>query len=223
MRRPSSGSPSSPARSIAWPPRRRTRVYLDGTHSAWLPPEETAHRLHRAGVERTNGFFLNVGNYQRTSLEIDYGDKVARALAQGAAPSIHFVINTNRNGRGPLQADVYAKPPYDQPPAVVAALQAGSWCMPPERGLGQRPTTDTKVPLVDAFLWTDMPGTTVAACDIAGGARAWDYDRYNPWGIRGDAQNHFDPLWGQVLPPPGVWFPACALELARNADPPLGP
>jgi endoglucanase len=201
------------------------RVYLDGTHSAWLAPDEIARRLRRAGVERTNGFFLNVGNYQRTAREIDYGNRVARALAAAGGPAAltHFVINTNRNGRGPLRVDVYAGPPYDQPPEVVAALKAGSWCMPPGRGLGPRPTADTHVPLVDAFLWTDAPGTTVAACDIAGGARAWDYARYNPWGIGGDAQNHFDPLWGQVLPPPGVWFPACALELARNADPPLGP
>lgn len=95
--------------------------------------------------------------------------------------------------------------------------------MPPGRGLGVRPTADTHVPLVDAFLWIDTPGAAVATCDIAGGARAWDYARYNPWGITGDAQNHFDPLWGQVLPPSGTWFPACALELARNANPPLRP
>ncbi|HVT08539.1 MAG TPA: glycoside hydrolase family 6 protein, partial [Polyangia bacterium] len=250
------------------------RVYLDGTHSAWHKPGEIAYRLHRAGVERTNGFFLNVGNYQPTRREIQYGTWIAKCLffARHApdgpdAPAAyrscraqtdwmdpgddkawaavdewyvdqvdraahppsaddaltHFVINTNRNGRGPLQADVYARPPYDQPPAIVAALQAGSWCMPPGRGLGPRPTADTHVPLTDAFLWVDAPGTAVAACDIAGGARAWDYSRYNPWGISGDAQNHFDPLWGQVLPPRGAWFPACALELARNADPPLRP
>jgi endoglucanase len=133
----------------------------------------------------------------------------------------HFVINTNRNGRGPLDATVYARPPYDQPPAVVEALRDGQWCMPPGRGLGLRPTADTGVPLVDAYLWMDAPGLSVASCDIAGGARAWDYGRYNPWGIAGDAQNHFDPLWGRVLPPTGDWFPDEALELARNADPPL--
>ena len=70
-----------------------------------------------------------------------------------------------------------------------------------------------------------MPGICNASCDIAGGARAWDYSRYNPWGIAGDAQNQFDPLWGRVLPssgePIGEWFPDQALELARNATPPL--
>ena len=62
---------------------------------------------------------------------------------------------------------------------------------------------------------------SAASCDIAGGARAWDYSRYNPWGIVGDAQNHFDPLWGMVVPPAGAWFPESALQLARNSNPPL--
>jgi hypothetical protein len=26
---------------------------------------------------------------------------------------------------------------------------------------------------------------------------------YNPWGLTGDAQNHFDPLWGMVDPASG--------------------
>jgi len=37
----------------------------------------------------------------------------------------------------------------------------------------------------------------------------------------GDAQNHFDPLWGMVVPPAGAWFPESALQLARNSNPPL--
>jgi endoglucanase len=247
-------------------------VYLDGTHSTWLPVGEVSYRLARAGVDKAAGFFLNAGNYQPTRRLIQYGTWVAKCLyhvhpsqaghvppgayAQCASQSdwmdpnddrawdkvdawyaeqvdhgaqppagpddlTHFVINTNRNGRGPLDATVYGRAPYNQPPAVVQALRNGEWCMPPGRGLGIRPTTDTGVPLVDAYLWTDPPGLSVASCDIAGGARAWDYGRYNPWGIAGDTQSHFDPLWGRVLPPTGDWFPDEALELARNADPPL--
>jgi hypothetical protein len=30
-----------------------------------------------------------------------------------------------------------------------------------------------------------------------------------------------DPLWGMVDPAAGAWFPQQALELARNATPPL--
>ena len=244
-------------------------VYLDGTHSSWLPVGEIAFRLKQAGIDRAAGFFLNAGNYQPTPRLIQYGTWIAKCLhhARGAAGGgakgyrecasppdwadsnddavwskveawytenvdrapqelspetlAHFVINTNRNGLGPLAAARYAGPPFNQPPAVVEVLRNGGWCEPPGRGVGLRPTADTKVPLVDAYLWTELPGMSSASCDIAGGARAWDYAKYNPWGITGDAQNHFDPLWGMVLPPTGAWFPEEALQLARNANPPL--
>ena len=71
-------------------------------------------------------------------------------------------------------------------------------------------------------MWVKTPGQSDGSCDIAGGARGWDYSQYDPWGITGDAQNHFDPLWGAVDPAAGAWFPAQALQLAQNASPPLG-
>ncbi|HXU02704.1 MAG TPA: glycoside hydrolase family 6 protein, partial [Polyangia bacterium] len=156
-----------------------------------------------------------------TAVDAWYAAHVDTAVKSSALT--HFVINTNRNGRGPLAFARYAESPFNQPPAVVEGIRNGSWCMPPGRGVGIRPTADTRVPLVDAYLWTHPPGISIASCDIAGGARAWDYAKYNPWGIAGDAQNHFDPLWGMVVPPTGAWFPEEALQLARNADPPLAP
>jgi endoglucanase len=89
-------------------------------------------------------------------------------------------------------------------------------------GLGLRPTGATSTPLLDAYLWAKIPGESDGSCDIAGGARTWDYTAYNPWGLTGDAQNHFDPLWGMVDPAAGGWFPQQALQLAHNASPPLG-
>ena len=65
------------------------------------------------------------------------------------------------------------------------------------------------------------PGQSDGSCDISGGARAWDYAQYNPWVLSGNAQNHFDPLWGKVDPAAGAWFPDQALQLARNATPRL--
>ena len=65
------------------------------------------------------------------------------------------------------------------------------------------------------------PGHSDGSCDLAGGTRAWDYARFNPWKISGEPQRHFDPLWGMVDPPAGEWFPEAAVQLARNADPPL--
>ena len=57
-----------------------TRVYLDGTHSAWLGVGDVADRLHRAGVERADGFFLNVSNYRTTANSLNYGGWVSQCL-----------------------------------------------------------------------------------------------------------------------------------------------
>jgi len=144
-----------------------------------------------------------------------------QGLMGSAVASLPFVIDTSRNGRGPLDAAVYGAAPYNQPGGVIGALNGGNWCNPPGAGAGLRPTATTNVPLVDAYLWVKIPGESDGSCDIAGGARGWDYGQYNPWGVTGDAQNHFDPLWGMVDPTAGAWFPQQALELAQKAVPPL--
>ena len=246
------------------------RVYLDGTHAAWLPVGESAYRLYRSGVQGTQGFAVNVSNFQRTSHSIQYATWISKCLhyatrvakdtgtpaafrrcasqpindaanddrawasteawyAKNApgnsdpATLAHFVIDTSRNGRGPLAAAHYADAPFAQPESVIRGLAAGLWCNPPGVGLGARPTTDTGVALLDAYLWIKTVGESDGSCDIAGGARAWDYESYNPWGIAGDSQKHFDPLWGMVDPAAGMWFPGYAVELAQKAEPPLLP
>jgi endoglucanase len=140
------------------------------------------------------------------------GDSVATAA---------FAIDTSRNGQGPLKAAPYALSPYNQPASVVSGLSAGSWCNPYGAGAGLRPTVNPGVALLDAYLWIKVPGESDGSCDIAGGARAWDFGAYNPWGVSGDAQNHFDPLWGQTDPDAGKWFGAQAVQLAQNANPSL--
>ncbi|MGZ4360513.1 MAG: glycoside hydrolase family 6 protein [Gaiellaceae bacterium] len=57
-------------------------VYLDGTHSDWLGVPDIAQRLVKAGVERAQGFFLNVSNYQWTGNLIQYGTWVSKCIAQ---------------------------------------------------------------------------------------------------------------------------------------------
>jgi endoglucanase len=136
-------------------------------------------------------------------------------------PSTRFVIDTSRNGRGPLDAAKYAGPPTNQPAAVLSSLQSGNWCNPPGAGAGLRPLAIPGPALLDAYLWIKVPGESDGSCDIAGGARAWDFGQYNPWSLGVDAQSHFDPLWGMVDPAAGIWFPEQALELAQNATPPL--
>lgn len=144
-------------------------------------------------------------------------------LLGGAEPTVHFLVDTSRNGRGQPSMERYAAAPYGQPPEVVAALKSGNWCNPPGAGAGQRPTARTGIPLVDAFVWIKIPGESDGTCDIAGGVRAWDFGAYNPWGLDAAAQTHFDPLWGRTDPAAGAWFPEQALDLARNANPPFWP
>jgi endoglucanase len=152
-----------------------------------------------------------------------YAANVDNAVNRPASPAAlaHFVIDTSRNGQGIPDTALYGLAPYNQPKEVLDKLGTNNWCNPPRAGLGQRPSTDTGVPLLDAFLWVKTPGESDGSCDMAGSARAWDYSQYNPWGMTGDGQNHFDPLWGMVDPAPGEWFPEQALQLARNANPPV--
>lgn len=59
----------------------RTSVYLDGTGASWLSVPEISSRLVRAGVERADGFFLNVSNYQFTSNSTWFGTWVSQCIA----------------------------------------------------------------------------------------------------------------------------------------------
>ena len=55
-------------------------VYLDGTHSAWLPVGECAFRLHRSGVSEAQGFAVNISNFQIDAHASYYGTWIAKCL-----------------------------------------------------------------------------------------------------------------------------------------------
>ena len=105
----------------------------------------------------------------------------------------HFVIDTSRNGQGPWvpPAGLYPDPQ--------------DWCNPPDRGLGVRPTADTGISLLDAYLWVKIPGESDGECTRG----------------LGPGGQTVDPEWGLIDPRAGGWFPEMALQLAQNANPPL--
>jgi endoglucanase len=159
-------------------------------------------------------------------------------MSSGSVGSTHFVIDTSRNGqvhasnspsdatfavKPPGRMTLYAQSPFNQAPATIATLAAGSWCNPRGAGAGARPTTATGAELVDAFVWIKTAGESDGQCSSAGGVRAWDYSLYSQpgWPTTPAAQGSFDPLWGRVDPAAGAWFPEQALELARLAVPAL--
>ena len=104
----------------------------------------------------------------------------------------HFVIDTGRNGQGPWTPE-------------VSYPDAQDWCNPPDRGVGLRPTANTGVALVDAYLWVKIPGESDGECTRG----------------LGPAGSTIDPEWGLIDPAAGDWFPEMALDLVQNANPPL--
>ncbi|WP_329499280.1 glycoside hydrolase family 6 protein [Kitasatospora herbaricolor] len=195
-------------------------VYLDGGHSSWQNVGTMAALLDASGVARAQGFFLNVSNYQRDADLVRYGTLVAKctwylANTPGAAADDcadqywpradadawyaahvpadarlpHFVVDSSRNGQGPWTPTAQYPDPQ-------------TWCNPPARGLGTRPTADTGVPLLDAYLWIKVPGESDGSC------------------TRGTAGGT-DPEYGGVDPVAGAWWPEQAHSLAAQASPAL--
>ncbi|MHB1264888.1 MAG: glycoside hydrolase family 6 protein [Gemmatimonadaceae bacterium] len=123
-------------------------TYLDAGHAEWQPASTMAARLTQVGLANVAGFFLNVSNFIGTAANVTYGNALS-ALVGGK----HYVIDTGRNGLGPTT---------DR-----------QWCNPGGRALGERPTSATGQPLVDAYLWVKVPGESDGACDGAPPAGSW--------------------------------------------------
>ncbi|MFI9308501.1 glycoside hydrolase family 6 protein [Streptomyces triculaminicus] len=131
----------------------RTKVYLDAGNPSWVTPgDRMAEPLRRAGIDRADGFALNVSNFQTTEDSKDYGRRLS-ALVGGK----HFVIDTSRNGNGPLSDGDHEK----------------AWCNPSGRALGAPPTVRTGDALVDAYLWVKRPGESDGACKGGPDAGQW--------------------------------------------------
>ncbi|MGW3814158.1 glycoside hydrolase family 6 protein [Streptomyces sp. NPDC005046] len=123
----------------------RTRVYLDAGNPAWIRDAgKLVEPLERAGIANADGFSLNVSNFQTDTTTKEYGLGLSGRLG-----GKHFVVDSSRNGNGPLE---------------------GAWCNPPGRALGTPPTTATGEPALDAYLWIKRPGESDGAC--AGGPAA---------------------------------------------------
>ncbi|KUI31642.1 1,4-beta-glucanase [Mycobacterium sp. IS-1742] len=118
-----------------------TGVYVDAGHPRWVAADVMAGRLNQVGIEKARGFSLNTANFFTTEESVGYGQAVSGMT--GGKP---FVIDTSRNGAGPVEND----PLY--------------WCNPSGRALGVAPTTNTGNPQIDAFLWVKRPGESDGAC-----------------------------------------------------------
>jgi endoglucanase len=122
----------------------QARVYFDIGHSNWLSPGEAANRLLGAQVTaNADGIATNTSNYRTTEDEIAWATAVLDGVG---APDLGAVIDTSRNGNGPL---------------------GDEWCDPAGRAIGTESTTQTRNAPIDAFRWVKLPGE---ADGCAGGA-----------------------------------------------------
>ncbi|GGY87908.1 glycoside hydrolase family 6 protein [Streptomyces poonensis] len=130
----------------------RTKVYLDAGNPDWIEePWKLVEPLKRAGIVAADGFSLNVSNFQTDAATKTYGLSLSRQLG-----GRHFVIDSSRNGNGPLGGD-----------------HGEAWCNPPGRALGTRPTTDTGESVLDAYLWIKRPGESDGPCRGGPAAGQW--------------------------------------------------
>jgi endoglucanase len=129
-------------------------VYIDAGHSNWMPAAEIAPLLVAAGIEKADGFSLNVSNYQWTADLLKYGHEISKRVG-----GKHFIIDTGRNGNGP--------------PTGFDKKDERNWCNPDGRALGVPPTTNTGDPLCDAFFWLKPPGESDGTCNKGPAAGVW--------------------------------------------------
>ena len=192
-------------------------VYLDATHSGWLGVGDAASRLAKAGVQRAQGFFVNVSNYQATPQLTKYGTWISGCLA--------FAANPDDGGWRLGHYDYCGSQYYPATPTDFATWQlTDEWYT-------NNSATPSSTPAATARDRTDMsgygaapfnqPATVVSTLQTAtvqrpcrAGLRPTTrtnvplLDAYlgsrprppPPGATTAAAQSEFDPLWGMVDP-----------------------
>ena len=122
-----------------------TTSYVDVGASDYAGWKYQLNLLKRVGINRIRGFSLNVTHYDWTRDNVEYGNRLAKALG------VHFVVSTGRAGGGNLP-DSLLKKGYER------------GCNIPNAGLGPTPTVRTASRYADAYLWLLNPGFSDGNC-----------------------------------------------------------
>lgn len=219
-----------------------TAVYLDGTHSGWLGAGDAAHRLVRAGVQRADGFFLNVSNYELTERLVKFGTWISKCIHYGTNPaeggwrlghfewcaSQYYPADPNDFSTWALTDQWYADN-VDNAANAPTSESLAHFVMDTSRN-GQGPWTPPSGKYSDPEVWCNPPGrglgdrpTTNTGYDLLD-AKLWikipgESDGRCYRGTDGPT----DPERGIINPPAGAWFKEQAAELIALANPPLPP
>jgi hypothetical protein len=138
-------------------------VYVDGGARYFPSFSQAVSMLEGAGVRYVRGFSLNTSEYDTTSSEIEYGERLVKALAAAGIPNKHFVVNTAENGAGFLNGQY----PGNVNDPRACANSHDKLCVT----LGIPPTTQVASPrwhlsgadasaasrYVDAYVWAGRP------------------------------------------------------------------
>lgn len=217
-----------------------TAVYLDGTHSGWLGAGDAAHRLVQAGVQRADGFFVNLSNYEPTNKLEKYGTWISKC--------IHYGTNTAEGGWRLGHFDWCASQYYPATPGDFSTWGlTDQWYADNVDNAPNPPTADSLAHFVidtsrngqgpwspppgqysDAEAWCNPPGrgvgerpTTATGNELID-AKLWGkVPGESDGSCRRGTAGPIDPARGMVDPPAGQWFKEMAAELLANAVPPM--
>jgi endoglucanase len=153
-----------------------TTVYIDAGARYFPSFNHAVSMLEQAGIRYARGFSLNTSEYDTTSSEIEYGARLAQALAAAGDPGKHFVVSTAENGSGFLNGQY----PGDVNHPRVCRNRFDHLCVT----LGIPPTTHVSSPrwhlsaadaglafrYVDAYVWAGRPW-------LFGAAGQFDFQR----------------------------------------------
>jgi endoglucanase len=129
-----------------------TEVYIDS--SLWIDNTTAAGRLQSANVAAANGFSLDVSGYDFQSTAYAAGDGIVSVLAGNGVTGKKYIIDSSRNGNGPLTAAFGAA-------AAPWLNTSQAWCNPPGRGAGLSPRANpdtTNHPACRGTMWIKSPG-----------------------------------------------------------------
>ncbi|KAL8336536.1 hypothetical protein RB601_000383 [Gaeumannomyces tritici] len=186
-------------------------VYLDAGHAGWLGWDSNlapTARVYGAAYRRAGspkavrGLVTNVSNFNawNTSVQFDYTvpndnwdeSKFHAALAPHLVEEgfpARFIVDQGRSGRQPTNRDSWAE-----------------WCNIKGAGFGARPSADTGVETLDAFVWVKPGGEADGTSDTAA-------ERYDE---RCGSNSSLIPA-----PEAGAWFQEYFVMLLQNANPPF--
>ncbi|PKY02029.1 cellobiohydrolase II [Aspergillus campestris IBT 28561] len=184
-------------------------MYIDAGHAGWLGwaanvgPAATLYASvykDAGSPAAVRGLATNVANYNAWSIgtcpsytsgntncdEKRYINALAPLLRDAGFPA-HFLMDTSRSGAQPTKQSAW-----------------GDWCNVIGTGFGERFSTNTGDPLLDAFVWVKPGGESDGTSDSS----ATRYDAHC---------GYSDSL--QPAPEAGTWFQAYFEQLLVNANP----